>query len=190
MADAQLHAEEILKLEFEYARETAAEAQSDRTTIVNLYLILVGGVGSIVLGLPRGLDAPPGAYALLFALLAVIGFFTLLKLIRLRQAWYESVRAMNTIKDFYLKHFTGLEPAFLWKVDSIPALGKPWTITFNLSILVMIIDCAALAVAVHFTGIRTSLGDYIVDVFAAIVFFLWQLWFYFFQLSGSTRQPE
>ena len=43
-----LHPEEILKLEFEYARETAAQAQNDRTIIVNLYLLLVGGAGSLL----------------------------------------------------------------------------------------------------------------------------------------------
>lgn len=192
MAQSDLKAEEILELEFEYARETAAQAQNDRTTIVNLYLLLVGGVGSLVLGLPQILSdntrvspttpIPPNAYVLLFTLLGVTGFFMLMKLVRLRQAWFESVRAMNQIKKFYLQRFPDLEAAFLWKADTIPAPGKPWTITFNLSVLVMLLDSTAIAIAVHMTGLRLANGEYALDIFAAVIFFAWQMLYYFFQL--------
>lgn len=191
MNDLDLHAEEILELEFEYARETAAQAQADRTTVVNLYLLLVGGVGSIGIALPQlgpksAFDVPRLGYALLFAMLGVIGFFTVMKLVRLRQAWSESVHAMNTIKKFYLDRFPELEAAFDWKVGTIPALGKPWTITFNLSLLVALVDCAAIAVGFHFADQYFANAD-IVGVFAAVLFFLWQIWFYFFQLPVSAK---
>lgn len=192
MAQSTLEADEILELEFGYARETAAQAQNDRTTIVNLYLLLVGGVGSIVLGLPQivsdnprsasAAPIPPNAYVLLFALLGITGFFMLMKLVRLRQAWFESVRAMNQIKKFYLQRFPELDAAFLWKAETIPAAGKPWTITFNLSVLVMLLDSTAIAIAVHMTGLRLPLGDYALDAFAAFIFFAWQLFYYFYQL--------
>ncbi|MGE5264671.1 MAG: hypothetical protein ACM3S0_14930 [Acidobacteriota bacterium] len=192
MTESILKADEILELEFEYARETAAQAQNDRTTIVNLYLLLVGGVGSIALGLPQivsdnsrstSVTLPSSAYMLLFALLGITGFFMLMKLVRLRQAWYESVRAMNQIKKFYLQRFPELDAAFLWKAETIPAAGKPWTITFNLSVLVMLLDSTAIAIAVHMTGLRLPLGDYALDAFAAFIFFAWQLFYYFYQLA-------
>ncbi len=187
MTTMNLEAKEILKLEFEYARETATQAQDDRTTIVNLYLLLIGGVSSVALALPqlskeRGFDVPGGAYALLFGLLALLGFFTVMKLVRLRQAWYESVHAMNVIKKFYLERIPELEDALLWKTETIPAPGKPWTITFNLMLLIAIVDSVALGTAFHFTGLRFAFSDYAVDVFAAVMYFLWQIWFYFMQL--------
>ena len=95
-----------MELEFEYAKETAAQAQNDRTIVVNLYLVLVGGVGSLTLALPQisapAVPIPRAGYGLIFAMLAIIGFFTILKLVRLRQAWHDSVLTMNRIKDFYL----------------------------------------------------------------------------------------
>ena len=103
-----IHPEEILKLEFGYARETAQQAQNDRTVIVNLYLLLVGGAGSLLLAasslapLGRG-DIPPQVLSLVFAVLGLLGVLTLFKLIRLRQAWFDSVRAMNAIKAYYLE---------------------------------------------------------------------------------------
>ena len=185
MSDVNLNPEEILKLEFEYAQTTAEQAQDDRATILNLYILLVGGVGSIIAGLGQAL--PRGVYVIVFGLLALFGFFTLMKLVRLRQAWYDSVLAMNRIKDFYVERFPELASALRWRMETIPALGKPWTITFSLCVLVAIIDSTALAVAVYFTGVRVPANEYAVSGFAALVFFLWQLWFYFFQLPTNEK---
>jgi hypothetical protein len=185
MADLQLKPEEILKLEFEYANKTAEQAQDDRATILNLYILLVGGVGSIIVGLGQAL--PRGVYVIVFGLLALIGFFTLMKLVRLRQAWYDSVLTMNHIKDFYVEKFPELASVLRWRTETIPAPGKPWTLTFSLCVLVAIIDSTALAVAAYFTGVRVPANEYAVSVFAALVFFLWQLWFYFFQLPMNEK---
>ncbi|MEW5718880.1 MAG: hypothetical protein AB1817_09660, partial [Chloroflexota bacterium] len=185
MPDVQLTPEEILKLEFEYAQTTAEQAQDDRATILNLYLLLVGGVGSIIAGLGQAL--PRGVYVIVFALLALIGFFTLMKLVRLRQAWHDSALTMNRIKDFYVERFPELARALRWRTETIPAQGKLWTITFSLCTLVAIIDSTALAVAVYFTGVRMPQNEYAVAAFAAFVFFLWQIWFYFFQLPMNEK---
>lgn len=192
MTDDTFHAEAILEWEFEYARETAAQAQNDRTTIVNMYLLLVGGVGSLAVALPQlgltpSFNVPRGAYALLFGLIALVGFFTLMKLVRLRQAWHDSVCAMNTIKHFYLQRFPELQDAFRWKMETIPAPGKLWTITFNLALLVVLVDSVALATAIYLTGLRVAIGDYVVEAFAALLFFFWQAWWYFYQLAPAEK---
>jgi hypothetical protein len=187
----ELHAEEILKLEFEYANKTAEQAQDDRTAILNLYLLLAGGVGSITVALPQlGFPAassllPPLAYTLTLGLVGIAGFFVFFQLIRLRQAWYDSALTMNRIKDFYLEKFPDLEPAFRWRTHTIPPLGKLATITFNLAMLVAIIDSAAIGVALFFLNLRLANSEYLVPAFAAILYFCWQLWFYFFQLREN-----
>jgi hypothetical protein len=189
MAELELHAEEILKLEFEYAQTTAEQAQDDRATILNLYILLVGGVGSIIVGLGQasGFDLPRGVYAIIFAMLALIGFFTLMKLVRLRQAWHDSVLTMNRIKDFYVERFPELASALRWRTATIPPPGKVWTITFSLCVLVAIIDSTALATAVQLTGVRVPANEYAAAAFAAFVFFLWQIWLYFFQLPTHEK---
>ncbi len=101
---------------------------------------------------------------------------------RLRQAWYDSVLAMNQIKDLYLEKFPELEKAFRWRTKTIPPPDKVGTITFSLSMLVAIIGSVSMGVAAHFTNLRLANNEYAVGAFAAILFFLWQLWFYFFQL--------
>lgn len=186
MDNTELHAEKMLEMEFEYARETASQAVNDRTTVVNLYLLLVGGVGSVLAALAalnpsQQIEIPHNAFALAFALLGLIGFFTIFKLIRIRQAWYDSALEMNRIKEYYLAHFPDLEKAFAWRLATIPAQGKVWSITFILMLLVAVIDSSAMAIAAHLAlGTASNVG---LDAVAAFAMLVSQIGFYFYQLS-------
>lgn len=187
----ELRSETILALEFKYAQETATQAQEDRTKVVHFYLTLVGGLGSVALALTQmgalwG-DIPPLAYALVFWLMGIVGFFTLMKLVRLRQAWYDSVLTMNFIKDHYIEKFQELEDVFRWKTETIPAKGKPWTITFNLSLLVALLDSVSLAIGFFFLDLA-PFGFWLADEFiVGLLFFVGQWWWYFYQLGPDHR---
>lgn len=176
-----LDPDEILRQEFEYARDTSLQANNDRTQVVNLYLILVGGVGSLALGLPAlapgQTELTPALLALIFFVVGVLGLFTVLKLIRLRQAWHDSLLAMNRIKDFYLQHYPGLAPAFRWRTETIPPPGKVGTITFDLTVLVALIDSLAVGGGVVFLGQPLWLAGA-----ALAAFFVAQLGVYWRQL--------
>src|SRR5438105_13976766 len=123
------HAETLLKLEYEYARETIEQAIEDRRKVVQFYLLLTGGLGAAALAIAQ-LDADrapsvsqldsvigpsahmPGlVFALLFWLIGLAGFFTLLHLVRLRQAAHETMRSMNRIKELYVERYPALSDA-------------------------------------------------------------------------------
>ncbi len=194
-ANMNLEPGQILEQEFEYARETAMQAQNDRTVVVNLYLILVGAVGSLLLALPSfsspgRVSLPTQAMGVFFILIALLGFLTLFKLIRLRQAWHESARAMNTIKQYYAARFPGLEQAFHWQSTTIPRHDKPWTITFILSLMVILIDSVALGGGIFLLlPVSPQLG-LTVTVSAAILAFFLQVAFYSFELGKSDMTLE
>lgn len=168
----------IMQQEFEYARETSLQANNDRTQIVNLYVILVGGVGSLALGLPalsaENGQAPSLLLGIICLLLGVLGLFNVLKLIRLRQAWHDSAKAMNQIKDFYMAHYPNIAPAFRWRTETIPPPGKMGTITFDLVVLVAVIDSLAMGGGLFFLGLPLWAA-----ALAALVFFgaQWALYF-------------
>jgi hypothetical protein len=166
-----LDPDEILQQEFEYARETTLQANNDRTQVVNLYVILVGGVGSVALGLSA---IPVEWVAVILFVLGVLGLFNVLKLIRLRQAWHDSVKAMNQIKDFYVAHYPEMAPAFRWRTATIPAPGRPGTITFDLVMLVALLDSLAVGGGVYFLAQPIWLAALI-----AAAFFAAQWWLYF-----------
>jgi hypothetical protein len=143
--------QELLALEFEYARATASEAMNDRHTVVNFYLVLTGVVLSAVIalvGADRQWPLPTTLHVagmVLLWVLDIVGWLYLLQLVRLRQAWRGSVLAMNQIKNFYLQNAAYFEPAALkqalrWRPDTVPPAAKPWTIHFFYAVLISLLN--------------------------------------------------
>ena len=149
-ADQQyLESPDILGWEFEYARTTASEAMQDRHTMVNFYLLAAGVVASGVIGvLGSGADIPRAVGTALLWLLCEVGWLYFLKLVRLRQAWHDSARAMNQIKEFYFRHVKDtdgdiLRSAFRWQAHTQPAPDRPWTVFFYSAMLIGLLNSAA-----------------------------------------------
>src|SRR5438105_14826079 len=155
------HAETLVKLDEEDARETIEQAIEDRRKVVQFYLLLTGGLGAAALAIAQ-LDADrapsvsqldsvigpsahmPGlVFALLFWLIGLAGFFTLLHLVRLRQAAHESMRSMNRIKEFYVERYPALSDALAWRAHTLPPLNRIGSISFNHALLVMLLASTA-----------------------------------------------
>ncbi len=159
--DTTLNIENMLLEEFNYASVTAYQAMEDRARMFYIYLLLIGviasGLGAIYqLGGSANSYLRPEAIALLLITGMVgIGFFV--KLIRLRQAWRESVICMNVIKEFYIRQFQrqmpGIERAFRWRLKSIPAGERFGSTTFIVCFTV------ALLASVCFAGVAFVLAN-------------------------------
>jgi hypothetical protein len=151
--DSTLKLENMLLEEFNYAGLTAYQSMEDRTRMFNLYLLLVGVLASGLVTVYQ-LNGSIGIYSrpLAIALLLVAGivgvaFFT--KLIRLRQAWRESVICMNVIKEFYIQQFRRqmprVERAFRWRLKSIPAGERLGSTTFVVCATVALLESVCFA---------------------------------------------
>jgi ADP-ribose pyrophosphatase len=158
---SSLTAENILTQEFGYANITAYQAQEDRARFFGLYLTLVGilaaALGAVAqLGgsFNRELLLPVASLLLALAGLLGIIFFTLL--IRLRQAWFGSAVAMNTIKKYYVEQLKSelpdIDKAFHWKFDGIPAGGRIGSPTFIVCYTTAAISSFCMGVAVGIFG--------------------------------------
>lgn len=148
----------ILMAEFDYARETAAQAMDDRHKMVNFYLIIVGVIFAAAAnllklasngGLGTGLTTMQWRQATAALLIALffVGLLYLLKLIRLRQAWRDSALAMNQIKDYYSVRFRNYrmnKQAFRWTRETLPPANKFWTLFFFSAVLVIQLNVLAL----------------------------------------------
>jgi hypothetical protein len=184
-----LYSADILKLEFGYARFTASEAMQDRHTMVNFYLLAFGVVATGVLAiLSREADLPQSTGTILLWLLCAVGWLYFLKIIRLRQAWHESARAMNQIKEFFIQHDDQLEPeelrtAFRWQAHTLPPPDKPWTLFFYSAVLIALLDSMAYvlgAILLH-RNISHIIPDVDLGLYLVfgIVFFAFHIWLYF-----------
>jgi len=150
-SDRPLKAADILAWEFEYARVTASEALNDRQAMVNFYLAIAGAIPTIIAILIINgtelarLAVYHTASAIALWIMVAIGWIFFLKIVQLRWAWHNSLRAMNRIKDFYLEHTQEFDreelgQAFLWRADTLPQRDKKWNIFFYSAMLIALLN--------------------------------------------------
>ncbi len=147
-----LNKDDILKAEFSYIAETAFQANEDRSRFTSFYFVTVGSFVAAILGTQFELQHKNIALAffILFAVLTAMGTLTLSQLARLRSSWYESVKAMNVIKDFYIEHNRDIEPAFKWRMNTIPPTDKPYSIANLVAVEVTMLSSLTAATGIYF----------------------------------------
>jgi len=151
-----LRLEEIILREFDYVKETASQAMNDRHTMVNYFLlsagVVVAGIG-VLLSKEGAVDFQYRDQTLvaLSLLFCTVGWVYFMQLVRLRQAWCDSARAMNHLKRVFVK-CSGNSPEmaekiFLWSIKTIPRANKPMTVFHLSALLISILSAVALALA-------------------------------------------
>jgi hypothetical protein len=200
LADLDLKAESILKMEFEYARETVEQNLEDRRRVVEFYVVIAGALATLSLALAQ-LDAsrmpaiaqtdsvvglsgrlPALVYAVLFWVIGLTGVFTVFHLVRLRQSFQDSLLTMNRIKDYYIKQYPLLAEALRWRNETMPPLNRIGSITFILSLFVVLIDSIALGLGVLFLDAKLAMPLPTVGALTAALAFAWQAIIYFWML--------
>ncbi len=147
----------ILSAEFQYASDTAHQANDDRGKVFEVFLANIVTLVSAA-ALPSILNVESNSvFIFVFIALFMFGVITLFQLTRTRVAWISSIKAMNQIKDYYIKHNKGLEDAFKWKVSSIPKSNSKSSIIFVQSVSIMILNSFNISLIIYFiffTGFR------------------------------------
>ncbi len=151
-----LELQEILLEEFEYIKETAAQAMNDRHTMVNYFLL---SAGVVLAGIGVMVSKEGGsefryryeAIVALSLLFNTVGWVYFMQVVRLRQAWCESARAMNHLKQFFAKHCEYppevAKSAFRWNIESIPMAAKKMTVFYFSALLISLLSAAAIVLA-------------------------------------------
>ena len=155
--------EDMLSAEFAYIAETAAQAHEDRTSVISFFLIAVGSplaafFSTELLG-SSNFVVTYGLFSGLFFVLTVVGTTTILQLARLRAAWYESMLAMNHMKEFIIQHSEfDISGAFRWRVSTAPEKFNVNSVNFYQAIEVAILSGLLFAACIFFllNGLRVS----------------------------------
>jgi hypothetical protein len=148
-----LDTNEILKAEYNYIANTVFQANEDRSRVASFYFVSVGSLVAAILGTIFSTENVKNyalAFAGLFTVLTALGTLTLAQLARLRAAWHESVEAMNQIKDYYIEHNKEIEPAFKWRIKTLPKTDKPNSIANLMAIEVSMLSAITSATAFYF----------------------------------------
>jgi hypothetical protein len=147
--------DELLAAEYNYIAQTASQANEDRARVSSFYLIAVGSLLAALFG-TQLFDAETFTRAVklmfsgLFVILTLLGMSTVLQLARLRSAWYESMLAMNQIKDFAMSQNPELAKAFRWKTTTLPPKYKTGSVSYYQAFEVALIGGLMFGAAVFF----------------------------------------
>ena len=147
--------DELLAAEYQYIAQTANQANEDRARVSSFYLI---AVGSLVAALFSTQLFEPDLFTQtvkimfsgLFVLLTLLGTSTIMQLARLRAAWYESMLAMNQLKDFMMSQNKELVGAFRWTRSTLPSKYKTGSVSYYQAVEVALIGGLMFAAAMIF----------------------------------------
>jgi hypothetical protein len=151
MCKQELDPNEILSREFDYAAQTAFQAHEDRIRGFNYYLATAAMlIATVVVGDVASSTDLLVVLSLLSGGLAILGVMSLLELTRLRLAWTDSVRAICQIKEYYVQMCAEaqLRRAFRWKTETIPPVGKKWSVAFMMALTMSSLNSASVSTAV------------------------------------------
>ena len=181
--------DEILKAEFEYIADTAFQANEDRARVSSFYLLAVGSLVAALFStqlLDNRFDPVflSWAFSGLFLVLTLLGTLTTLQLARLRAAWYDSMLALNQIKDYWQsqakdKH---LKQAFKWDTESLPNKYKANSVSFYQTLEVALLSGITFGAAVYFfqsaINYNCPVCNWAYTISLGLFAFLSQLWMY------------
>ncbi len=152
---APVELDDLLAAEFEYIAQTAIQANEDRARVSSFYLIAVGSLVAAMFGtqffdpnfFTQTVDL---MFSGLFLLLTLLGTSTIMQLARLRAAWYESMLAMNQLKDYMMSENQSLAAAFRWKTSTLPPKYKTASVSYYQAVEVALISGLMFGAATFF----------------------------------------
>lgn len=189
-----LNSEEILKAEFDYIARTAFQADEDHARVSSFYLVAVGSLIAALLStqfLNSRFDPVFMGWAFcgLFFVLTLLGTLTTLQLSRLRASWYDSMLAMNQLKDYWIhgSENGNLTKAFKWDTATLPRKYKMNSVSFFQSVEVALLSGITFGAAVYFfqkgIGYSCASCNWSYSISFGILAFLLELWIYKFDLG-------
>lgn len=154
-------ARNVIAAEYGYIAQTAFQANEDRARAWQYFFVTFATLIAALLSTQVAETVRQQLYltfVVIFTLLAVLGLITVLQLVRLRQAWLESVRAMNQIKERLIADDPSLADYFRWRNDTIPAAFKWRSFGFLQALSVALLSGLALGAAVAFGALARGVA--------------------------------
>jgi hypothetical protein len=180
------YSKEILTAEFEYIAGTASQANEDRARVTSFYLIAVGSLVAALFStqLVEKSNTPTVRllFSGLFLMLTFLGTTTVLQLARLRSSWFESMLALNQIKEYVIKQDKHLAEAFRWRTKSMPPLYKVNSVSYHQTVQVAFLSGITFGATVYFfqygIGYECLICNWSYTIASAALVFLLELFIY------------
>jgi hypothetical protein len=187
--------DEILKTEYEYIARTAFQADEDHARVSSFFLVAVGSLIAALFS-TQFLNNSYNplfiawAFSSLFFILTLLGTLTMLQLSRLRAAWYDSMLAMNQLKDYWIHHARDeeLAKAFKWDTETLPKRYKLNSVSFFQAVEVALLSSITFGAAVYFfqkgIGYSCPSCNWAYTISFGVLVFFFELWLYKLNLGS------
>ncbi len=152
-------ARQVIAAEYAYIAQTAFQANEDRARAWQYFFVTFATLIAALLSTQVAAAIQQQlylAFVVIFALLAALGLITVVQLVRLRQAWLGSVRAMNHIKAQLIAADPALAAYFLWTQDTVPPAFKWRSFGFLQALSVALLSGLAVGAAVAFGALAAG----------------------------------
>src|SRR3990172_10009264 len=152
-------ASDLIIAEFNYISTTVFQADEDRATVSQFFFVSIGTFLAAILSTQfenTDISQLHRVFSIVFVLIYGFGLITIMQLVRLRQAWRESIFAMNQIKETAQKKHPELDDYFRWKTTNMPPAFKPKSIGFLQAIMVAVLGGLAIGSSLGFYQLVTS----------------------------------
>jgi hypothetical protein len=182
-----LELDDLLAAEYNYIADTAGQANEDRARVASFYLIAVGSLVAALFStqfIGPNFDAGKMnlVFSGLFFTLTLLGTTTVIQLARLRCAWYESMLAMDQIKEYVISKDKELAKAYRWRSHTMPPLYKVNSISYQQTFEVAILSGLMFGASIHFflkgIGSNDLVFNWIITCGFGILAFTSQLYLY------------
>lgn len=173
--------------EYEYIANSAIQANEDRARVASFYLVAVGSLvaalfSTQIFDTNANFTTLSFLFSGLFLVLTLLGGLTVIQLARLRAAWYESMRALNQIKEYAISKDKDIAKAFRWRNQSMPPLYKINSVSYQQTIEVAILSGLTFGAAIYFfqigVGYYCTPCNWAYTVSGTIFGFIAQLYIY------------
>ncbi len=188
---------DILTAEYEYIANSAIQANEDRARVASFYLVAVGSLvaalfSTQIFDITSNFVTLSFLFSGLFLVLTLLGALTVIQLARLRSAWYESMIALNQIKEYAISKDKDLAKAFRWRAQSMPPLYKPNSVSYQQTIEVAILSGLMLGASIYFLligiGNNCLACNWAFTIGGTIIGFVSQLYIYKRFLSNNYKE--
>lgn len=171
--------QEILIAEFNYAAQSAFQANEDRVRVFGFVVANIATIISALFAQVTIISISENLFKVILIVLSIIGALLIMQIARLRSAWIESVRTMNSIKEFFIVNSYNKDFAkvFRWNNQTVPSATKVASISFLVTLIIAFIDTISFGygILLFLDGVELNLS-FLLTLVASLSFFMIQLY--------------
>lgn len=167
----------ILIAEYNHASQDYFNVNESRVQVSTIFIANMGTVLAALFIPGNSFRENAHIFGAIFLVLSILGFVSILHLIKIRQAWIGDIIAMAKIKEYFIKNSKDatLKKAFKWDASRAPDPAKLWSISYLMAFTLILLNSIAFTVAIYSLSIYLEMNlEFFIFILVFIGLFILQ----------------